>query len=268
MTHRAPRLRAETFTGVTHWPASREGLVFLGLFVVAFAPPLVLSAVFHGEAGLLGFPWWALLFLAFSLHQRFVRRVTVGADGLWLHGWPFARFVPWSRVAALEEEAPRDLRPESTHLRVRLVDGDAVELRAVPARAPTLAALVEHARASMHGYRQRTAAPHADTLPLARAGREVSSWLRDLRAMLADRGDYRSAAVAPDALWAVLEDPGAEASARAGAAAALASHDPSTRARIRVAGEGSASPALQQTLVRISEAEADASVERALVRSR
>ena len=264
MTQHEPRPRAETFKGIVHWPARRETVAFLLLYVLAFGPSLLLSALHAGQVGLLGFPWWVILYCAWNVYQHVTKRVTVGADGLWLHGWPYARFVPWSTVSALHEGEKPDIRPQTTRFDVVLRSGEVIAIRS-SVRPDALEALLGRARAFLHAFHQRTPGAVAAVLPLARAGRNAGDWLRGLRAITHGGQDYRSSAVADEALWAIVEDPGADASSRAGAAAALAAtRDHATRARIRIAAEASASPVLQEALVRISEADADAGVENAL----
>jgi hypothetical protein len=87
--------------------------------------------------------------------------------------------------------------------------------------------------------------------------RTYDAWIEALRELSRD-GHYRAAALPPEELWRVLEDPAAETSARAGAAMALReSLDAEGRARLRVAGAASASPRVRVALDAIASSDAD-----------
>lgn len=108
-----------------------------------------------------------------------------------------------------------------------------------------LASLAERIREGAHTHRRE---PDPTIAALSRGKRDISDWLRDLRGA-AGLGNYRKSAPTSDALWRVLEDPNADASARAAAAVALGSTtEASPRTRIAAIASTVASPRLRVAL--------------------
>lgn len=107
-----------------------------------------------------------------------------------------------------------------TRLRDGAYDGDHFFDAAVAARAAARA----------HGT-------SAVRVALLRGGRDVKTWLADLRAE--EQATYRAASLSEDDLFALLEDPKASDELRAAAAARLAKLD---APRLRIASEGVAAP--------------------------
>jgi hypothetical protein len=186
------------------------------------------------------------------LQLRLTANVDVGSDGVLVRRLGEQRFLPYSTLERAAAEHAGDIvlalrQGES----IRLSMGSATSMR------DALVERIEEARAAFatsHG------GGVAETL-VAPGGRTVARWLEDLRALASARG-YRQARVEPEQLWRVVDDPRAPATARAGAAVALAgTRDADARARLRVASEACADPRLRVALSRIAEAEADADVE-------
>ena len=86
------------------------------------------------------------------------------------------------------------------------------------------------------------------------AAQMVASSSKEALARVAHGGaDYRMAAMTREQLWALVEGPEIEASARKAAAVALAtSNDGSERARLRVAAEHCAEPQVRVALEEIA----------------
>jgi len=222
----------------------------------------------YGLLGLVAtFTWmvtWPLL------RARWLERpvvLTVGADGMFVVGGAGSGFTSWSEIENLIL-AP-DVRGAQSAPALYLVrtGGERVRLGALAGSAADARSLVKHARGLRAAYASNNAVAAATSL--ARDGRDAARWLSGVRSMRVESSDYRSASVDDEILWSVVEDPRAELTARAGAAAALVTErDPRAQARLRVAVESSASPALRETLDAISSAEAEDDVTRALHRLR
>ena len=189
------------------------------------------------------------------LQMRLTANIDVGSDGVLVRRLGEQRFLSYAVLQSAAAERSGDIvlsLPQGKSIRLSL--GSATRMRdAVVER-------IEEARAAF-------AASHggggAETL-VAPGGRPVDRWLEDLRSLGSARG-YREARVEPEQLWRVVDDPRAPATARAGAAVALArAKDDSARARLRVASESCADPKLRVALSRIADASGDAEVEEAL----
>lgn len=122
---------------------------------------------------------------------------------------------------------------------------------------------VELVNTQLAKHRARTT--QDDVSSLARAGRPVSAWLRDLGVSGSARASYRAAAVPADTCWRVLADGTAPATHRVGAAVVLAQDlDPAGRARIRAVAEACAAPRVRVALEAIAEGRNELSLARAL----
>jgi hypothetical protein len=97
----------------------------------------------------------------------------------------------------------------------------------------------------MESHRQGE--PAADTALLARQARPVADWIQSLRAIGSGAHvDHRTAPVAPERLFRIVEDPSLAPSARAGAAVALgASLDEGGKLRLKEAAHATAAPKLR-----------------------
>jgi hypothetical protein len=224
----------------TRWSVlAPYGLAMAGVLVAA-AAFIALGAAFHtamlAVCGVLTAVAGLTYFMPATLH--------IGADGLLWKTRLAPRFIAWSEV---EEVSLADRT-----LVLRLVRGEAVEIKLPRAREYQgtennrieLATLTQRARSALAAFRAR-----ATTDVSARVGRlgsTTAEWVARLRAR---DGNFRAAPLRSDDLWSVVEDPGAEASARAGAAALLAqSSSDEDRVRLRVAADTCAEPKLRVVL--------------------
>jgi len=169
-------------------------------------------------------------------------RVTVGSDGVRITR-PFGKevFIAYGDVARAEA-CTYWLRPS---ILIALRSGVTLQLawqnRGLRDRTVERDELVRRLDAEARAPR---ASPPAAAL-FARSG-PVGDWIRRVRSLPRD-ASYRG--VTPDMLWALVESPAAEPTARAGAAAALAeSLDDEGRVRLRVAAEACAEPRLRVAL--------------------
>jgi hypothetical protein len=93
---------------------------------------------------------------------------------------------------------------------------------------------------------------------VARGGRPLDEWMRALTALSSEGGGYRATALPAERLWRVVEDPAADPTARAGAAAALrATLDDEGRTRLRVIAESSVHPRVRVALDAVAASSSD-----------
>jgi hypothetical protein len=207
-------------------------------------------------------PWLAASVTVAALGLLLARRrVVLGADGLHLERARGGRFV---RLAEVERVALDGPRLGFRCLRLGLVTGEAIALWLddAPEGAPALAARVREALALGRGR----AHAEATLVVLARRERDGRAWARALRASGGGaRATHRTAGVAHDDLAGVVEDPRADAEARAAAAVALAaSSAPTTRARIAAVARSVAAAELRAALEAAADAREEAAVAEAL----
>jgi hypothetical protein len=185
-------------------------------------------------------------------------RVSVGADGVRVrHLLQRARFVPFSAI----EESVTDGRD----ITLRLAGGEEIVMHH-PAgrssrwlgftdRADEGQKLVERIKAQVEAHRSSTA---ADPATFARSGRETAQWVRDVVSAADVNASYRTPAVPPDELWRIVEDAGAPATARAGAAVALRGGlDEEGRVRLRATADACAAPRLRVALETVASGDDD-----------
>lgn len=199
-------------------------------------------------AGLLG----ALVTLGAGLSRAPLR---VGADGVAI-GLAAPRFVPYADIDRLERDRTR--RGHTHHLAVlvlrsgeRLHVGASVELddpatlTRVGAAQGELDEALERHRLERHGGKATT----ARAALFARGDRGADDWLRELRAR-AQPGGFRETTLEPTEPLAVIEDPTAEPTARAGALVALCALGLTDehRTRVRAAAAATAAPRLRVAL--------------------
>jgi hypothetical protein len=174
-------------------------------------------------------------------------RLTVGADGVLLRWLWTERFVAWADVAAVE--------PFDGGVVLALSQGRWITLRtpAAPERCdPAGQTMVERIQAAWRaeigaaGERDEAAARL-----LQREGCRTQEWVGAMRSIrgTGQEAGYRSAAVPPDLLWRVVEDPGATPTARIGAAVALSrSLDDAGRERLLAASDACVEPRVRIAL--------------------
>src|ERR1019366_6482964 len=164
----------------------------------------------HGRPADLPFLAAATLFLI----TRF--EMTIGSDGVLLAGPVRSRFVPFCDIeSAVVEELGKVVMRTRTH-------GTIIHrLRAAAAEAAV--EQIQSSMASVGGRAGPVRQQHR------RDGPNVQAWLARLRA-LAGRGSYRVAGLVGDALWRVMDDPGATGAER-GPGAAPGGAPPPARSR-------------------------------------
>jgi hypothetical protein len=185
---------------------------------------LVAAYITLGATGALGF--------------RKASRVAVGVDGVHVRGTSRARFFAYRELdSARTRGADLELvRGGKVVLRLQLHGDDAARRDAVLER---ITANIARAREGQGANAARIVAASSDA-DLARAAEGA--------------GDYRVATLTREQLWALVEGPEIETSARTAAAQALArSSDVAERARLRVAAERCAEPRARVALREIAE---------------
>jgi len=174
---------------------------------------------------------------------RLASRVAVGLDGVHVRGTSRAKFYAYRDIdEARAKGADLELvRRGRVLVRLQLHGEDAARRDAVLARITSHIARVKEGRGAI-------------------AAQMVASSSKEALARVAHGGaDYRMAAMTREQLWALVEGPEIEASARKAAAAALAtSSDDGERARLRVAAEHCAEPQVRVALEEMARGEGDA----------
>jgi len=166
-------------------------------------------------------------------------RVAIGVDGVFVHGTSRTRFYAFSDLDEARE-ARGDLllaHREKIVLRLQLHGDDATKREAILARLRASIARAKELRAD------------AQSSLLAAASRGALARIAD-----GAGDDYRAAAVSREELWSAIESPATEVATRAAAAKALArTAGDDERARLRVAAERCAEPAVRIALHAIAD---------------
>lgn len=215
--------------GISSWP----GRLFFGLALFAVGAGGILGVM-------LGQVTWFFLTLLGLLLLRMPGSATIGADGIVVSFLGIETFVPFSDVVRVERDYGIVLhRTDGGTLRLReRLSEDAVD---------ALMDRIERARAAL-----------LDTSlverMLARGDRTEDVWRDGLRRLTST--GYRSVAVERDRLWEVYENPGADESARRGAAILLrvAASEEEQQRLVRIA-ESVVSPELRERLLEDEESE-------------
>lgn len=185
---------------------------------------------------------YALLLVPTLLPQR----VDVGHDGVFLRWLGNKQFIPFSSIGQITKTkvgVELFLRT-GRHHEIQLTQKDG-------AAEAQLAALVARIEAGMAAQQGRTRAE--EEALLTRGGRDLETWLREMRALGTGAGGYRVMAIARERLWDIIENPSADPSAREGAALALSSTlDDEDRARLVALAQRTASPRLRVALDGVS----------------
>jgi hypothetical protein len=119
-----------------------------------------------------------------------------------------------------------------------------------------LTGFVQRVAACLSATHDRDAARRSPTLDRSKG--DAMAWLRQVTASTDGQASYRMSALPPDVLFRIVEDPGASASERAGAAVALRfSLDDVERKRLLSTAEACAEPGLRRALEALAEARND-----------
>lgn len=177
--------------------------------------------------------------------------ITCGAEGLYVRRlvapWLFGRrMIPWNELASAEGIGETTIALVSKRRRRDYELGSAEDL----------ARLVQNVR-------ERASLPSAERdanigALLARGAQPTEAWLASARKQGAPGNEsYRATTLPEDRLWAVVEDPGADPTARVGAAIALRTQlrIAEVGQRIRVAAGTTALPEVRDALSEIAEEE-------------
>lgn len=189
-----------------------------------------------------------LLYAVLALPMVLPQNVEIGHDGVLFSWLEKRRFVPYRRM--------REVRVTPHGVALELDDMRVVEIRLTQKPDADLARSAEVARrvrAAMERHAQHARAEEESFL--ARGSRSLDDWLRDMRALgTGEAGAYRTISIPRERLWAILENPSADPSAREGAALALhAALDDDERARLAAIGVRSAAPRLRVALETLAE---------------
>jgi hypothetical protein len=179
------------------------------------------------------------------------QKVSVGDDGILLTWAGRRKFVPYSVL--------RDVHATPLGVTLELVDDSTLEIRLshrADADEQRRTAMVRRIREGVEAH--RALGPAEDEAVLARGSRRHDAWIRDMSTLgIADAG-YRSIAIPRERLWAVLENPAADPSAREGAALALhARLDDEERERLLAISQKSASPRLRIAIDAVTTADVE-----------
>jgi hypothetical protein len=191
------------------------------------------------------------------------REVTVGTDGL-VYRSTFARdFIPYAQVTQVAAD-PRGVRVVRGRSSVVLptsegallpAPGQSAALPSTAAGVKRREALLDRIEAAM-AARRTSGSASANLTHLDRKGRPLLAWREDLQRLIKAPSLYRGAGFAKSELAEVIEDPGASAERRVGAALALRVADPEeARKRVRVAVDACADDDLRSALESAAEGE-------------
>jgi hypothetical protein len=197
-----------------------------------------------------------LAILVVSSLKIFSRKLTVGRDGITVAGFGGSRFIPYSDVTSVDRysdtsTAARLRRPRRNEVvysgvMVHLRGSEAVRLPIVRGVDATdeLLGTAERIDEALKAWRE---ARPVGEVTVDRAGRETHEWVSSLREIgKSEATTYRLAAVNREALFAIVEDPGNQASSRAAAAIAIgAKLDDEARTRLRLSAAAIADPKLR-----------------------
>jgi hypothetical protein len=176
------------------------------------------------------------------------QRVDVGHDGVFMRWLGNKRFIPFSAIEIVSGSkvgVDLFLRGDHRHVEIRLSQKDGGR----EAEVNALCARIKQGIAAHSGLTRAD-----EEAFLARTGRDLDTWVREMRALGAgEMGGYRAAAIPRERLWAVVENPAADASAREGAALALSvGLDADDRARLAALAHKTAQPRLRIALDGVS----------------
>lgn len=261
----APSLRAVTLRlGVAGTSRSRFLLVFLALLLapfmlIAFAAFLgsIIAATFGSDpvsvvlvsSFILGLGLLATTLLVRPLITSTVR---IGTDGIGIERLFRRRFVPRALFLGASEGW--------NYVAISTSDG---AVHRVPVSSSAEAHVVVQRIQEAMANRGDAAASKALSR-LARNGRPIAAWLRDVRAEARGAGGYREARLDPAEIHALVEDGAAPAERRIAAAAALSGSDEGKR-RVRIAAEACADERLRLAIQEAAEDEVnEGKIEKAL----
>jgi hypothetical protein len=251
-----PRETIETFSLPTMYRRARAGAfaaaAAIGLCGVV-AIPLLGSALPAVAIALA-----VLAYLAFVVLAR--TKLLVGGDGVRVECLGRTRFIGHDEVESVAAH-----RGGWAGVEVTLRSGEVVRIPTathVEGDGRLAAGIVDLLETARGG----SSADAATEESLSRGGRAAAEWLRTMRSLaLGANADHRTAPIDPGRVWQVLRDPAAEASARVGAAALLATvATEEERGHLRVAAKAIAAPRVRVAIEALAGGEEEAAVLEAL----
>jgi hypothetical protein len=184
-------------------------------------------------------------------------KLEVGADGVmvrWLWHKRFVRHEDIVNVGVVERGTGRQRR---LHVQLLLESSETLEIPVGDTTFGREKVQLITARIGQAIEAQRAGASAADAALLARKGRPHRDWVTALRG-LKERATHRTAPIAAQTLWRIVEDPGGEPVARAAAAVALRdSIRGDERKRLARVANATAAPRLRIALERAAAVDAD-----------
>lgn len=245
----SPRQRIATFDSFDPWKRGARGVVG----ALALMAPFTVAFVLFDEYTTL---WLSLMLLVAIGAKSWRRKVHVGSDGLRVERGPlFDRFIAHEAITSAEVVPAAEQNQVQVHLSVAAERDVVVGFRSRQPAEAFVARLHQAARAA-----GRDDSPVASAL--SRGDAALTEWVAKLRS--ATRvGAHRTAALARDHLWTLVESSSIDPLRRAAAAVALGDRlDEPTKKRIAHVAAATASPRLRVVLDRVHEgADDDALVE-------
>jgi hypothetical protein len=191
----------------------------------------------HDPKALAGFAAYVALAFGGAALFRHASKVAVGVDGVLVRGTSRTRFFAYRDLdaARVDGDDLELVRRDRVVLRLQLHSEDAAKRSAVLARIRDAIDRVKEGRGAVSAQLVSSATP----AELARAA--------------GGGADYRGAALTRDQLWALVEGPEVDEPSRRAAAEALAkTSGADERARLRVAAEHCAAPAMRVALEKLA----------------
>lgn len=186
-------------------------------------------------------------------------KVDVGADGILTTWFGRKRFFPYAGLEVVEPYEESKGGKVYIGVELGLRSGETVRILIGQKRwaDESQALMLERISEAIETYKSGMSA--SDASILGRNGRAPADWITALRQLGAgSNADMRTAPVAIDRLWTLVEDASATALSRVSAAIALGPHiDERERKRIRIAAESTASPKLRVALEKASASDSD-----------
>lgn len=193
-------------------------------------------------------PGWSILVVLglyglIALPVVLPQKIAIGEDGILLRWAGQRRFVPFGALRGARSTplgVELDLEGDRV-IEVRLTHRDDAEA----SRRASMLAKIEDGLAH-----HRALAPAEDEALLTRGERDLDAWIEEMGFLGTEAAHgYRAITIPRERLWAVLENPVADPSAREGAALALRARlDDDERDRLLAIGQKSASPRLRLAL--------------------
>jgi hypothetical protein len=236
---------------------TRYRWVPLAFFFVAFFAAIVVSAL-HVHLGAL----MPFMFLTLVPLMILPAKITVGVDGL-LVKWLWLReFIATKDIILVRRFDTGSGRNRRRGIEI-VLPGRAMQL---PMYSDEAIAILERRIRDVIGLAREQTHVEGEALVLARGELGLRDWMNQLKALGSGAtATLRNAAVMPEHLWRVAEDPARPAIERAAAAIALApSLGETDKERLADLAKTTVAPKLRVALERVAEEATDDEVEEAL----